>query len=61
MTLVTFMALPAKTPDSQPEPNKREELTAFVFICVFLFPLLSVSLIGTYGLLIWLSQIIGGH
>lgn len=43
------------------ETTKREELSAFVFICVFLFPLLSVVLIGTFGLVIWLSQVFGGH
>lgn len=43
------------------EISKRDELSAFVFICVFLFPLLSVVLIGTFGLVIWLSQVFGGH
>lgn len=55
------MTVPDHNPDSPQAFKRREELTVFVFICVFLFPLLSLSLIGAYGLIIWLSQVIGGH
>ncbi|EOD77114.1 Periplasmic nitrate reductase component NapE [Grimontia indica] len=33
------------------------EWRAFFFIAVFLFPILSVVLIGGYGFLIWMSQV----
>ncbi|MEZ8141978.1 trimethylamine N-oxide reductase system protein TorE [Enterovibrio norvegicus FF-33] len=40
------------------EPEKRSfEWRAFCFIAIFLFPILSVVLIGGYGFLIWMSQI----
>ena len=47
---------------SQPEDTtgKREERNLVLFITVVLFPLLSVILIGGYGLLIWISQMLLG-
>ena len=40
--------------------TKRGERRVFLFICVFLFPALSVILAGGYGLAIWLLQLIFG-
>ena len=40
--------------------RKRDELLTFLFICVVLFPGLSVALIGSYGLMVWLSHAMGG-
>lgn len=37
--------------------HKLQELKLFIFIVVVLFPLASVALIGVYGLVIWLLQI----
>ena len=50
------------SPDSklQPIPTKRGERRGFIFITVFLFPALSIILVGGYGLIIWLLQIIFG-
>lgn len=46
---------------SLPEAKaKRQELTLFLLLTVVLAPVLSVAIIGSYGLFIWLSQIIGG-
>lgn len=39
----------------------QQELKLFIFIVVILFPLLSVALIGAYGLLIWIFQIVTRH
>ncbi|WP_028021625.1 trimethylamine N-oxide reductase system protein TorE [Enterovibrio calviensis] len=40
------------------EPEKQSyEWRAFLFITVFLFPILSVMLIGGYGFAIWMSQV----
>ncbi|MDX1341328.1 MAG: periplasmic nitrate reductase, NapE protein [Reinekea sp.] len=39
---------------------KNSELKAFLFIAVFLFPLLSVALVGGYGFIIWMSQLLFG-
>lgn len=40
--------------------TKRGERRVFIFICVFLFPALSVILVGGYGFAIWLFQMIFG-
>lgn len=40
---------------------KKQELRLFIFIVVVLFPLASVAIIGTYGLIIWLLQILASH
>ena len=48
----------ALSPDDA--PAKRQELTLFLFLTVVLAPIMSVAVIGGYGLFVWLSQIIGG-
>lgn len=40
--------------------TRRGERRVFLFITVFLFPILSVILVGGYGLLIWLMQMFFG-
>ncbi len=40
--------------------TRRGERRVFLFITVFLFPALSVALVGGYGLLIWLWQMLVG-
>jgi nitrate reductase NapE len=42
------------------ETSKKEETRAFLFITVFLFPLLSVMIVGGLGFAIWFSQMIFG-
>ncbi|WP_041522409.1 periplasmic nitrate reductase, NapE protein [Gilvimarinus agarilyticus] len=45
----------------QPEnEQKRREWRLFIFIIVFLFPLLSVAIVGGYGFTIWMYQILAG-
>lgn len=44
----------------QDPPAKRQELTLFLLLTVVLAPVLSVIIIGSYGLFVWISQIIGG-
>lgn len=40
--------------------QKSKEQRLFVFIIVFLFPLLSVALVGGYGFVIWMYQLLMG-
>ena len=48
-------------PDQLPQPTrKRRELFLFLFIVVVLFPILSVMVVGTYGLGVWIYQILMG-
>lgn len=43
-----------------PESEKKQELSLFLILTVVLAPILSISLIGFYGLFIWIFQILGG-
>lgn len=40
--------------------QKIKERRLFVFIIVFLFPLLSIALVGGYGFAIWMYQLLMG-
>lgn len=40
--------------------QKTKEWRLFIFIIVFLFPLLSVALVGGYGFTIWMYQLFMG-
>jgi periplasmic nitrate reductase NapE len=45
----------------QSEPSTRkQELRAFLFLTAVLVPALAVALVGTYGLAIWIYQMIAG-
>ena len=47
-------------PRDDSAPRKRRELMTFLFLCVVLFPAVSVALIGSYGLAVWISHAFGG-
>ncbi len=40
--------------------TKRDERTTFVLLAVILAPALSVAIVGGYGFIIWMSQILLG-
>ncbi|MDN3648784.1 periplasmic nitrate reductase, NapE protein [Reinekea marina] len=40
--------------------QKQKERNAFLFITVILFPLLTVAIVGGYGFIIWMSQLLFG-
>jgi nitrate reductase NapE len=40
--------------------SKKTELLVFLFITIVLAPLLSVVLVGGYGFVIWVSQLLMG-
>lgn len=47
--------------NKQDEPGlKKKEVKALGFIIIVLFPLLSVAVVGSYGLIIWMMQAFGG-
>lgn len=46
--------------DSSSETRKSQELKLFVFLIVFLFPILAVAVVGSYGFVIWMSHILMG-
>lgn len=43
-----------------PTASRWEELRMFIFLAVFLAPILSVGIVGGYGFLIWFFQMIYG-
>ncbi|MFO7993154.1 MAG: periplasmic nitrate reductase, NapE protein [Marinobacter sp.] len=47
-------------PASIQEQRQKFELRLFVFLIVFLFPTLSVAVVGGYGFIVWISQILMG-
>ena len=49
----------APSQDVSPDIKARET-RAFIFLTVVLFPLMSVALVGSYGLLIWIYQMLAG-
>ncbi len=46
--------------EQSPLSERSHELKLFLFLTVFLAPILSVAIVGSYGLMIWLSQIVLG-
>lgn len=43
-----------------PELQKKHERNTFIFLAVFLAPILSVITVTGFGFLVWISQIIFG-
>lgn len=41
-------------------PNKRDERNAFILLAVLLAPALSVVIVGGYGFIVWMSQLVLG-
>lgn len=42
------------------EQQKKRERNTFLFLAVFLAPILSVVIVGGFGFIVWISQIIFG-
>ncbi len=40
--------------------QKRRELRAFLFLTIVLAPVLSVVIVGGYGFLVWMYQLMAG-
>jgi nitrate reductase NapE len=40
--------------------SRREELAAFLFFTVVMAPVLAGILVGAYGFVVWMSQLVGG-
>jgi nitrate reductase NapE len=40
--------------------TRREELFAFIFLAVLIWPILAVGVVGGYGFLVWMYQLIAG-
>lgn len=47
--------------ETSSQMTRRHEWRLFIFIIVFLFPILTVALVGAYGFSIWMFQLLAGH
>ncbi|GGO80478.1 nitrate reductase NapE [Marinobacterium nitratireducens] len=43
-----------------PEAQKSRETRLLVFLLVFLFPMLAVAIVGGYGFIVWILQMLLG-
>ena len=43
-----------------PEVQKKRERNTFIFLAVFLAPIVSVAIVGGLGFAIWISQLVFG-
>jgi len=48
------------TEELSPEQQKKYERNSFIFLTVFLAPILSVAIVGALGFSIWFSQMFFG-
>ena len=44
----------------RPKHRKRDEILAFLILAVVIWPVLSVGMVGGYGFLVWVWQMIFG-
>jgi nitrate reductase NapE len=52
---------PAGTGEVHPaQPTRKAELLAFLTLAVLIWPIVAVGIVGGYGFLIWMSQLILG-
>lgn len=57
------MAEPSNAPAPPSDiknPQRRRELLVFLFLTVVLAPVLAVVIVGGYGFLVWMSQLVFG-
>jgi nitrate reductase NapE len=48
-------------PHEAPEPvSRRREIVAFAILAVLIWPVIAVAVVGGYGFLVWMSQIVYG-
>lgn len=44
-----------------PKPSsRREEIVAFIVLAIIIWPILAVGIVGGYGFLVWMFQMIYG-
>lgn len=48
------------TEPSQYRPTKRAEIAAFLILAVLIWPIIAVGIVGGYGFLVWMSQLVLG-
>jgi nitrate reductase NapE len=54
------MATDAPKLQSPDRPTKRDEIFAFIVLAVLIWPFIAVGIVGGYGFLVWMFQIVFG-
>lgn len=52
---------PSSTRAEEPASTKQEEWRSFLFLTVFMAPALAVAIVGGYGFVIWMYQLVTGQ
>ncbi|MEO8487159.1 MAG: periplasmic nitrate reductase, NapE protein [Betaproteobacteria bacterium] len=47
-------------PSESTGDGRKEELRSFLFLTVFMVPILSVMVVGGYGFAVWMFQLLAG-
>ncbi|MGH7045903.1 MAG: periplasmic nitrate reductase, NapE protein [Stellaceae bacterium] len=56
--MINHLGTPVR--DTPPRNTRRAEIFAFIVLAVLIWPVLSVGMVGGYGFIVWISQIILG-
>jgi nitrate reductase NapE len=54
------MAIDGSVSPSPARATRRQEIFAFLVLAVFIWPVIAVGIVGGYGFLVWMSQIVLG-
>ncbi len=54
------MAMKPSANESATAHTRREEITAFIVLAVLIWPVVTVGVVGGYGFLVWMYQILTG-
>ena len=46
--------------NDEAEDQKKKEMQAFLFLTVVIAPIFAIAIVGTYGLMIWVYQLLMG-
>jgi periplasmic nitrate reductase NapE len=45
---------------SEAAAEKRREILVFIFLAIVIWPIIAVGVVGSYGFLVWMYQLIAG-
>ncbi|MCV0396745.1 MAG: periplasmic nitrate reductase, NapE protein [Rhizobiaceae bacterium] len=51
---------PVATADTPPAKTRRQEMLAFLVLAFGIWPIVAVGVVGGYGFLVWMYQIVFG-
>ncbi|MEN5082323.1 periplasmic nitrate reductase, NapE protein [Bosea sp. TWI1241] len=54
------MAVDTSQSDLSRKPTRRDEIVAFLVLGVLIWPVIAVGVVGGYGFLVWMSQLVFG-